>query len=221
MRDKTLDVIVGIPTNGIWRNEMGKSLTLMFSYYALHRVGDAKSQRLGLITADSSVTVTNRHMLLKKACQEPQRTHLLFIDTDMEFPMNTVNRLLAHDKDVIACNCTTRVEPILPVAFGFDDKRIDSRGKTGVQKVRQVGAAVMLIRLDVARKLKPPFFMHEWIPEMQTYCGEDVYFCQLLQQAGVDVWIDHDLSREIRHIGTKAYGHNDVKEVNSAGALVA
>jgi hypothetical protein len=211
---KRYNIVVGIPNTGVWRDETAKSVALMFSYFSLqkHVMRGVAEQSIGLLTVQGSVVAQQRHMCVKKACQDKTRTHLLFIDSDMEFPMTLAHRLLVHDKDIVAANCTTRASPIETIACDFDDKRIISKGKTGLQKVRQVGCAVMLINLDVFRKLRPPFFLSDWIPDIGAYCGEDVYFCQKVQEAGYDVWIDHAVSCEVKHVGTRAYGHEDVDE---------
>ena len=45
---------------------------------------------------------------------------------------------------------------------------------------------------------------------MKAYCGEDVYFCQKLVDAGARLYIDHDLSVQVQHIGSYSYGHEDL-----------
>ena len=34
-------------------------------------------------------------------------SHILFIDSDMTFPQDMIQRLLAHDVDIVAANCAT------------------------------------------------------------------------------------------------------------------
>jgi hypothetical protein len=71
----------------------------------------------------------------------------------------------------------------------------------------------------VLKALKPPLFMMEWVPDTGGYCGEDIYFCQVAQEAGFDVWIDHDLSQNILHVGRMAYGQ-DVMRVGPEVAAI-
>jgi hypothetical protein len=165
---------------------------------------------MGIISIQGSMLSQQRHLCVSKACQTKRATHLAFIDSDMKFPRDTIHRLIQHDKDFVACNCTTRKDPIVPVAFDFDGNRISSVGRTGIEKVRQVGLAVSLLRLDALRKIRPPHFMQEWIPEAGYYCGEDVYFCQLAQASNLDIWVEHDLSREIKHVGSREWGYDDI-----------
>lgn len=210
--EKNPYVVVGMPNNGTWRDETAKSMAVMFSYFSLHKMDGVDKQRIGLLTVQGSMIAQQRHMCVKKVVQDEKLTHLMFVDSDMVFPKDLIHRLYKWDKDIVACNCTTRTPPILPVAYDFEDKRIVSKGKKGIEKVRSVGCAIMLMRISIFRKMKPPFFLNDWIPSMGATCGEDVYFCQKVQDAGVDVWIDHETSMEIKHVGHRAYGHEDVDE---------
>jgi hypothetical protein len=191
---------------------MGYSLGMLMAYFEGMRVPGAKSQRLAVCRVETSMIGASRQIMVKKGLQRGS-SHFLFLDSDMSFPRDTLHRLLAHRKPFVAANCTTRVEPILPVAHDLAGNRLDSRGKTGLQKVQHVGMAVALIEAECFRKTKPPHFLMDWIPDVQNYCGEDVYCSQVLQAAGYDSWVDHDLSREIGHVGYRTYTHQDVKEL--------
>jgi hypothetical protein len=138
------------------------------------------------------------------------RTHILFIDSDMVFPRDTLRRLMSHDLPFVAANCTSREFPPNPTALDFNGKRVISKGKTGLEVVRQVGLAVALIRRDALMKLPAPRFLMDWIPQVKGYCGEDVYFSQLLNVEGFQVVIDHDLSNEVGHVGWTIFGQNQV-----------
>ncbi len=153
----------------------------------------------------------SRQKLVQKA-MKAGCTHIFFIDADMEFPMDTLNKMLERDKDYLALNATTRMEPIRPVAHGIDGERLSSKGKKGCEKVQHVGLALALIKREVFAVLQPPLFLMDWIPEQNAYCGEDVYFAVLAQNAGFDIWVDHELSEKVGHIGTRRYGYEDVVE---------
>jgi len=151
--------------------------------------------------------VQSRHNLTVAGLRD-NCTHLLFLDSDMTFPGDLAQRLLLRDKAVIGVNATTRGYPVNHIAHNLKGERLDSRRKNGVQKVQHVGMAVMLINTDVIKKMTLPLYMMEWIPDIPAYCGEDVYFCAKVQQAGEDVWVDHDLSHEVGHLGNQLFGPN-------------
>lgn len=130
-------------------------------------------------------------------------SHLLFIDSDMRFPPDTVKRLLKADKDIIGANCRIRT------AAGTTTRRLvegkwemlSSVGKTGYEQADVIGFGVTLIKTKVLQGLERPWFAMPWDVQSKNYVGEDVYFCLKAIDAGFKVWVDHDLSQQIGHIG--------------------
>lgn len=216
---KDINVVVCIPSTGNWQSETSKSLALMVSYFGIHKISYSRKQTVSVLTTDGSMLSALREIMVKKSLQH-NYTHILFVDSDMEFPMNALNHLLTvgRDKDFIGANCVTRKFPVVPTAHDLNGDVIDSNGKTGVQEVQHVGLAFALIKTTVIKQhLQPPLFLMDWIPPLQTYCGEDVYFCQKLAAAGVKMYIDHDLSLQIKHIGKYAYSFNDLLRQKANG----
>ncbi len=148
--------------------------------------------------------------------------HILFLDSDMRFPAYVLDRLLAHDKDIIACNYPTRRLPVKTVAFSdFSNLScITSLDKVGLQEVDAVGMGVMLVKAEVFRKLPKPWFQISYLPNAGMYIGEDIYFCKLAQAHGYKVSIDHDLSKEVGHIGSFEYHHAHVEISDDEGLQV-
>jgi hypothetical protein len=126
-------------------------------------------------------------------------SHILFLDSDMRFPADTLDRLLAAEKHIVAANYVCRTMPEWWVArrAGLS---ISSLRKRGLESVDSVGCGVMLVTLSVFEALPQPWFSTPW--DGQTHIGEDLYFCRQARQAGLTVWIDHDLSQQVRHQGT-------------------
>lgn len=211
---KVANVVVCVPSTGTWVSHMAKSVMLMTSYFQMHRVPGVKQQKISIINTEGSMLSALRELMTKKALQN-HYSHILFIDSDMEFPMDGLNRLLSHNKHFVAANCVTRNFPVEPTAHDLYGNRIDSRGKTGIQEVQHVGLAFALINTSVLKThMKPPLYLMDWIPPIQNYCGEDVYFCQKLAAAGVKLYIDHDVSQKILHVGTYKYGFKDLEKEN-------
>lgn len=133
-------------------------------------------------------------------------THVLWLDTDMTFPEDTAIRLAQHDQSVVACNCLMR-DPRRIWTAKRDGKRIETTIRsTGLEAVDSVGMAVMLMATSVVATLPKPWFRHGWNPATRSDVGEDITFCQALRDAGHTIYIDHDLSKEIGHIGQYTYG---------------
>jgi len=47
-----------------------------------------------------------------------------------------------------------------------------------------------------------------YLPSGGMYVGEDIYFCKLAQAHGFKVWVDHDLSKDVKHIGKMEFTHD-------------
>lgn len=131
-------------------------------------------------------------------------THILFIDSDMMFPFDTAKQLLSRDKDIIAANYVQRVEQEKWTAI-INGESVVSANKTGIQEVDSIGMGVCLIKMDVFKKLPKPWFSMPW-QNGGYYVGEDIYFCGLAKSYGYSIWIDHDLSQKVHHIGDVRLG---------------
>jgi hypothetical protein len=169
--------------------------------------------------AVGSVLPGNRELLAEQAL-EMGASHLFFLDSDMAFPPDTLNRLLAHGKPIIGANAVTRKGLIHPNAGGFDGLPVYSGGKAGIEKVLTVGAGCLLIDCEVFKALEKPWFMFYYRPGI-GHGGEDAYFCRNADVIGFETWIDHDLSQEVKHIGTFEYGMEHAQPVPADTAVGA
>ena len=156
-------------------------------------------------------------MNIVKEALAAQASHILFVDTDQTFPRDTLHRLLIRDKDVIACNIATKQIPANPTAKGpSPDGRgspvYTDPGSPAVQKVWRVGTGIMLVKVRVFEKIGLGCFGITYKPELQDYQGEDWSMCEAMEAAGYDIWVDHRLSDEVKHIGDFEYDHNVVGE---------
>lgn len=159
----------------------------------------------------SSNVVQNRHNLVR-AAKKMGVSHILWLDDDMTFPADTLERLLKHRLPIVGANCTTRALPIIPTAVK-NDQRLPSLGKSGIESIDQVGMAVMLTETAVFDRVPLPWFLMEWDQRFpDTYCSEDMYFCRKAKSAGFRIFIDHDLSQQIGHIGEITYEHSMVDD---------
>jgi hypothetical protein len=133
-------------------------------------------------------------------------THILWLDADMTFPPDTALRLLAHDRDVVAANYVTRVAPSRPTAKR-DGRCISSIDAAGLEAVDHVGMGVFLMKASVVENIPSPRFWYSTQTET-----EDVYFCRLLRTNGHAIYIDHDLSKEVGHVGQYTYREVPLRE---------
>ena len=60
------------------------------------------------------------------------------------------------------------------------------------------------MRTDIVDGLPRPWFTHGLNAEGGDI-GEDIMFCRALRAAGHQIFIDHDVSKEVGHVGTYTY----------------
>lgn len=132
-------------------------------------------------------------------------THVLWLETDMGFPKDTAIRLTEHNRPVVATNAVMRHYPIRFTAIKQGHRLATEDESFGLEEVDECGLAVMLMRTDVVNNLTKPWFRHEYDHQTGREIGHDAIFCRRLREAGHRIYIDHDLSKEIEHIGLHAF----------------
>ena len=162
----------------------------------------------------------SREELIERALMDPHVTHILWLDSDMRFPQDIIGRLLKHDKLFVAANCSKRVHPAVPTAFHLTEdkkhtKRIfPDRNVTGLEQVAGVGSAIAMHKRELYEKLPRPWFGNPWMEVEGGWkmVGEDMYLCGQCDSNDIPIFIDHDLSWEIGHIGEHEFTMETVLE---------
>jgi hypothetical protein len=131
-------------------------------------------------------------------------THIFWLDTDMSIPRETIVLLAMHEQPIVACNYRVRQDSGLFTAFRGEDRVQTTETSTGLDAVDYCGMGAMLMRADAVADLVRPWFRHG-LNELGGDIGEDVMFCRGLRAAGHQIYIDHDLSKEVGHIGQHTY----------------
>lgn len=209
---KIARVAICIPSGETWKTEFGLSMTEMVQTFDRPFPGSA-----GMINRTLSLSSSNlaesRTVLAAQAINEFKATHILFLDSDMEFPPHTLHRLLAHDVPFVACNYAKKKFPIECTASrGMDadlkhDRNIPDDDNALVP-VEGIGFGVTLIHADVFLSVPRPWFQftEEVTNNGQHYFhGEDYSFCQKVREAGIPIYVDTVLSKEIGHVGAFTY----------------
>lgn len=150
--------------------------------------------------------IASQRQQLVNAALETDCTHIFWLDSDMKFPVDILEKLLTLNKDIVGCNYSTRVSPYRPVAFTSDvDMDLRLNAKTGVHTVCAVGLGCLLVKRTVLTDMSVPHFRVDWDETYTSLIGEDLYFCRKAREVGYEIHIDCDLSQLISHIGTTAF----------------
>ncbi len=158
----------------------------------------------------STILINQRENLINQAI-EVKSEWALWLDSDMMFPPTTLLRLLAHNQDIVACNYMKRSYPFKSVAF-MDTNDWESwvplQSEDELLTVEAIGMGCVLMRTSVFEKLNRPYFEYTYQPKTKDWGGEDFTLFKKLNGAGLQLKVDTNLSNEIYHIGTYAYGKN-------------
>lgn len=156
--------------------------------------------RTCIINAKSSLVALGRNQCVE-AAKLAKATHILFLDSDMLFPVDVITRLLRHNKDIVGAMYSQRAAPFHPLGVTYEGEHKNIT--QGLCRMKIIPTGCLLIRLQVFDRISKPWFSTAIIGE--KIIGEDYYFCEQAQKAGFEIWCDGDLSREIGHIGQKIY----------------
>lgn len=212
---KEIRLVIAVPSTQTWDAEFGMSMVFLTNYLASHGAIGTKAIQFRLHNKRGSILANMRESLVQDAIKN-KATHLLFIDSDQTFPADLFHRLMAHGKKIVAANIVTKMLPPsttarlkggvhgVPVFTGEHDEDL--------VKVWRVGTGIMLIDLNVFKRegMEGPWFNQYWKPELNSYVGEDWAFCEKLEAAGVGIYVDQSVSREVGHVGKLTYAHDMV-----------
>ncbi len=206
-KPRALKILCCIPSHGDWKSGFGWSLTRAVTHFAGIPYDGEKSVDIEIIK--SSILPETRTRLVSRAYKYGA-SHIMWFDTDMFFPVDTIPRLLNHNKLVIGANYVTKDPQPRPVAYKEDETYIGpvwtKADSAGLEQITFLGMGCMLTDIRVFDALTFPYFQFMPLPpQFIRQSGEDGWFCSKLRDAGIDVWIDHDLSKQVEHIGDFHY----------------
>jgi hypothetical protein len=172
---------------------------------------------------NESLISRGRNTLTAKFLNNPESTHLVFIDADIGWEPWHLLLLLNHDVDVIGGLYPMKTLPIQWVVNGFEG--CETRDNGNVLEVTKTGTGFMVIKRHVLEKLVEhpkvvPYANDIGLPEelnqyMKTYFDTDVRenryysedwtFCENWRELGGKVWVDKRVL--LKHTGTYVFDY--------------
>ena len=131
-------------------------------------------------------------------------THLLMMDADQIYPVNTITRLCSHNLDVVSAMVFRRYPPFDPLMFRgrINTHRyipVDEWKEGDLVEVNATGTGCILYNMKVFHAIKPPWFefrknpRKEFRDKDEKEIGEDFSFCSRLKRAGFKIYVDTGL----------------------------
>ena len=173
-----MKIAIGLPTNRGVKPRTAESL--------LQMVVHTKLDYHFIVSTKGYHTAENRTYIVVQALNNGC-THLLLVDDDMIYEPDTLEKLLAHDTDIVGGLYKTRYEN--------SDYLIEE--KDG--EVLALGGGCLLIKTDVFRKIPPLWFGYKYYENGMVSMSNDWYFCEKARNAGYTIYVDRDVRP--KHIG--------------------
>ena len=179
---------------------------------------------LALNWCQTSLLPEGRHRLVEDLYRKGV-AKVLWIDSDMRFPKHGLQMLLRHQKSIVGVNYVSRRPPYRFTAATVDEKIIETRpGQTGLEEAGHIGFGFCLTDMSVfgdpTTLAQEPMFKFDWYwseeNQRWTIIGEDVSFCREARARGHKVYVDHELSCAIGHIGEFEYNVDVMQQVEAA-----
>ena len=190
-----LKIAIGVPTNRLIRPKTAESLMRLVAY--------SKYDYKIIISTRGYNTSENRNYIAVQAVKN-NCDYLFFVDDDIIVEPDTLNKLLAHKKDIIGGVYNTKYEKQEPVVEYLDDKR-----PKGLFECGAIGTGCLLIKCDVFKKISQKYkntqgwFNYIWNDNGSVKMSHDWLFCHNARECGFEVWADNNL--KIGHIGIKKF----------------
>lgn len=166
-----------------------------------------------VLVAERGYTIAENRNYCVIQAQRNNSDFLFFVDDDMTFESDTLGRLLASQKDIVGVNSYSRCLPLSSTVGLMDsdgkymhpDKHsaFEMRIPSVLFEAYFVGTGIMLINMDVFKKLKAPYFAFTVDKNGQVANGEDGTFCDKARKAGYTVWCDPSIA--VGHLGEYSF----------------
>lgn len=200
---KTKKIAIATPTTTMVNFQFAQSLAAAVGHIS------SKGYNVDLLFNSGSVLHRQRNNLVRSFLNSKnasEYTHLIWIDSDMQFPPNSFEDLINHKKDIVGVNyCARQGAPRFTAATGSERVATTSES-TGLQEVDILGLGLVCVTKEALEKIGYPWF--DFITISDSIMGEDEYFFGKARSSGFDVWLDHDLSKHVYHIGQTLLDYN-------------
>jgi hypothetical protein len=149
-------VAVLLPTCGGFTEEALISIVSMQAYSMSHGIA------VDVMNESVTGVAKCRNALVETAIAGPY-THVFFIDSDMWFPMEILERLLAREKDIVGVPYVGRSHPTF--LLGCPMRAEDHMATSGLVEAETMPGGLMLIRTGVFRSVPKPWYLESYAYE--------------------------------------------------------
>lgn len=189
--ERALKLDIAIPCHVFVAPQMAQSLARMTAHTAAQGV-QIRTRFFG-----NAVSTFGRNELVRWFL-DGTASHLLWIDTDSVFPPTAALELLGSGKAFIGANFALKDGSGESAVWGLDGSRLKPR-RMGVEEVSTLGFGLTLTHRHVLGAVGSPWF--KIVDGEGGGPADEWRFCQKARAGGFPPHVDHNLSRECRHVG--------------------
>jgi hypothetical protein len=184
-------IVVAVPSGDLVHAGFAVSLASLMGW-CVHRGVNAL-----LYNFRSSNIACSRFQIVEFALRQEGATHAFWLDSDIEFPKDALDRLLSAKMPIVGAGYMRRQEPYTPAFARFAKRAVSGR----FESVEWLAGGCLLVDLNVYRTLGRPYGYECRADESGVPCSEDVSFCRAAREHGFEIWMDRGLSAELVHLG--------------------
>lgn len=188
-------IAIGLPTNRGLRPKCLQSILQLLAY--------KKYDYEIIVSTKGYNTAENRAYIAAQAVKSGA-THLFCIDDDMIYAPDTLERLLAYDKDIVGAKYHVRsdIKDGNGDVIGYLDEEND-KNRTDLFECEALGGGCVLIKTEVFKKIPQPHFWYKIHETGMVTMSQDWFFCEKAREHGYKLYCDGSLYPA--HIGEKEY----------------
>lgn len=169
----------------------------------------------GFVGSTNAYIDCSRNRMFERVIdQSPQATNILLLDQDVVPEPQALQKMLAHDVDVVTAAYFYKDARKGYAPVGWSEvgdtieeckclEDIDLSGK--LQQIGGFGLGCMLIKVKVLKDMEKHFGNRLWASVLSD-AGEDLNFSRKLKKMGIPMWLDGSI--QTAHIGDEVFTRN-------------
>lgn len=154
--------------------------------------------RISLTTCYGLGFAEARTHLVQQALSDPSVTHVMFLDDDILMPQDAVPKMAYSNYPIISGvylkknnqQESTSTQVVEDSKYIYTQKQLppDRNGKP--MPASLTGAGLLMVEVDVFKKLPQPWFQFVMGPDGKVMIGEDAYFLHAAARSGIPTYCD-------------------------------
>ncbi len=152
-----------------------------------------------VFTTHGSVLPEIRHRLIGDAISW-EATHVLMLAPELTFPEDSIHRMLARGRGIVAVNYLVDFSTRKFAAYKEEGSIVPDVRLPETEEVDGVALGMVLFNIPIFDILDIPFFEYQQIGETPAFYEDHVAFWEQVKMKKIPCVIDHKLSQEVKSL---------------------